>query len=445
MEEKDERNQWSDFSMIPSFLLTNLEDQSYEFPFPVQTAVISTFFDTTSDLAIGYPTGSGKTLSYLVPIISTLYKRIVPRLRAVIVVPNKELAKQVFNVLKGLILNSDLTAMILNTNIKIGDSKKPNEKDILITTAHSLANYLVEVDINLLSTVEIIALDEGDVILEQPLENWLEHVTKSLYGGNVPKYFNSPIVCVPSKERRIRKILCSATLSRNSKQSEDFGMISPISLVASDKSRYVVPIGINEQFIICPNGRKTAALMAICNKFKFVLCFVSTNKRCIALASVIKKLCPNIFVVEFAAAASNQQKKRALENIKEGQTRLIIATDSLARGVDLPFLDAVVNFDVPSSSRTYVHRMGRTARGGNEGYCITFLAEKELILYKNIISKIDGSQPEEKTCDFDRFLNQEYFDNIKRIEKNKSKTLAKSKGIQDDESMDDDNENEEEN
>ncbi|KAH0787841.1 ATP-dependent RNA helicase DDX51 [Histomonas meleagridis] len=428
--------------MIPEFLYHNLIDGGFDFPFLVQSAVISTFFSTTSDLAIGYPTGSGKTLSYLIPIISCLHSRIVPRLRALIVVPNRELARQVFFVASSLIKNSNLSLTILNTNSYAGPKSTPTNTDIVITTAHGLSTYLIEVDPTILSTVEFIVLDEGDVILEQPLENWLEHVTKSLYSGQYPAYFESPIVCCPPKQRKIRKILCSATLSRNSKQSEDFGMVSPIFLVSSDKSRYVVPQGITEEFIVIPRGRKTAALMAICEKLKYVLCFVSTTKRCISLASAMKKLKPDLSIVEFAAAATNQQKKRALENIEEGQTRLIIATDSLARGIDLPFLDAVVNYDVPSSSRTYVHRMGRTARGGAQGKCITFVVEKELEFFKGVIEKIDGSAPREATCNFDRFISKEYFDITKRIEKHKSKVIGKTKEVKAD-TEDDETETEE--
>ena len=438
MEETEENASWSDFPMIPQFLLDNLIEGGFDFPFLVQSAVISTFFSTTSDLAIGYPTGSGKTLSYLIPVITSLYTRVVPRLRAIIVVPNRELADQVFTVASSLIKNSNLSIAILNTRSK----ESPSHTDIIISTAHTLSTYLIEVDSTILSTVEIIVLDEGDVILEQPLENWLEHVSKSLFSGEFPRYLTAPIVCCPPKQRKLRRILCSATLSRNSKQSEDFGMVSPIFLVSSDKSRYVVPQGITEEFIVVPRGRKTAALMAVCAKLKYVLCFVSTTKRCISLASAMKKLKPGLSIVEFAAAATNQQKKRALENIEEGQTRLIIATDSLARGIDLPFLDAVVNYDVPSSSRTYVHRMGRTARGGAHGKCITFLVEKELEIFKGVIEKIDGSAPREATCNFDRFLSKEYFEITKRIEKHKSKVLAKTKDVRNN-SETEDNESEE--
>ena len=425
--DEEDNTKWSDLPNIPQFLVDNLNEAGFFMPFRVQTAVISAFFSTTNDLAIGYPTGSGKTLSYLIPIISVLYKRIVPRLRALIVVPNRELATQVFKVCSKLIKGSDLSVNVLSTSQSAGQRKKGRSYDIMITTALGLSSYLVEIDNTLLANVEIIVLDEGDLILEQPLENWLEHVQNSLESGKISSKISIPIKCVPPKDRRIRRILCSATLSRNSKQSEDFKMVTPTMLVASDKSRYVVPQGIQEQFIIVEKGNKTATLLAICEKLRFVLVFVSTTKRSITLASVMKKLNPSLSIVEFSSSAHNIQRKKALENISEGQTRLIIATDSLARGVDLPFLNAVINYDVPYSSRTYIHRMGRTARGGADGICITLLLDSDLLTYKDVISKIDGSQPVEASADIKRFLTNEYYEATKRIEKLKARTGPKTK------------------
>lgn len=441
--DEEESTQWSDLPGIPQFLIENLKSNEYETPFRVQVAVISHFFTTTSDLAIGYPTGSGKTLSYLIPIISSLYKRVVPRIRALIVVPNRELATQVFNVASRLIKNSNLSVSVLSTSQNAGAKKKGRSYDILIASASGLSSYLVEVDNTLLRFVEIIVLDEGDLILNQPLENWLDHVQNSLESGKVASKFSVPIKCSPPPDRKIRKILCSATLSRNSKQSEDFRMYAPITLVASDRSRYVVPQGISEQFIVLEKVDKTAALLAICDKLKFVLCFVSTTKRSVTLASIMSMLNPSLSVIEFSSSSSNLQRKKALENITEGQSRLIIATDSLARGVDLPFLNAVVNYDMPYTSRTYVHRMGRTARGGADGICITFLLESELEVFRSVVSKIDGSSPILAKADIKRFLNNRYYEITKRIDKLKVRVGKKAKDIKN--AQEDESEEEEEN
>jgi ATP-dependent RNA helicase DDX51/DBP6 len=414
---------WEDFPFIPEFLLANLTKSGFQFPFPVQSAVLSSFFSSDTDLAIGFPTGSGKTLAYLIPIITFLHSRVVPRLRAVIVVPNRELAAQVFSVASALLQSSDLSLSVLKT----GQSTGPKRKcpDILIATAQSLSNFIVDVDVTLLSHVEIIVLDEGDVILEKPIENWLDHVQRSLESGKVKERLTLPIAAVPPIGRRIRKVLCSATLSRNSKQSEDFGMIAPTVLVASERSRYVVPIGIVEQFIVVQREHKVATLLALTAKYHFILCFVSTTKRCLALSTAVKKLNPELSVIEFASAVQSVQRRKALENIVEGQSRLIVATDALARGLDLPFIEAVVNFDVPLSSRTYIHRMGRTARGGSTGKCVTFVLESELSVYRDVVSKIDGSSPQEAFEDVKWYLTQEYTETTRKIDKLKVRTGKK--------------------
>jgi ATP-dependent RNA helicase DDX51/DBP6 len=417
-----DEGRWEDFPFIPPFLLSNLNQCGFEFPFPVQSAVLSSFFSSDTDLAIGFPTGSGKTLAYLIPIISQLHSRVVPRLRAVIVVPNRSLTTQVFNVASCLISGSDLSLTILKSGQSAGPKRKQN--DILIATSQSLSNFIIDVDPTLLSHIEIIVLDEGDAILEKPIENWLDHIQRSLESGSVKDSITVPISSIPPQGRRIRKVLCSATLSRNAKQSEDFGMIAPTVLVASERSRYVIPLGIVEQFIVVEHGQKIATLMALTEKLHFILCFVSTTKRCLAVSGAMKRLKPELSVIEFASAV---QRRKTFEDIVEGQSRLIVATDALARGVDLPFLDAVVNFDVPLSSRTYIHRMGRTARGGATGKCVTFVLESELMAYRDVVSKIDGASPQEAVEDVGKYLTTEYLEIAKRIEKLKVRTGKKKK------------------
>lgn len=428
-EEFEENTEWTDIPGIPEFLIQNLRFNGYDRPFPVQIDVISHFFQNSSDLAIGHPTGSGKTLSYLIPIISSLYKRTIPRTRALIVVPNRELSTQVFNVASSLINGTDLSISVLSTPQNSGNRKKGRPYDILISTAAGLSSYLVETDNELLAYVEIIVLDEGDLILNQPIENWLQHVTNSLESGKVPSKFYVPIKAVPDPNRKIRKILCSATLSTKSKQTEDFGMHAPTYSKASDRSRYVVPQGIHERFVVVQKEQKTAALLAICNQFKFALCFVSTTKRSGKLASIVRSLNPSLSVIEFSSSSSSLQRKKALENITEGQTRLIIATDSLARGVDLPFLNAVVNYDIPYSTRTYIHRMGRTARGGAEGFCFTLVLDTELLFFKNFIEKIDGSHPIEEELQFKKYINGQYIELVKKLDRLKVKNNAKVKEL----------------
>jgi ATP-dependent RNA helicase DDX51/DBP6 len=415
---------WTDFHFIPDFLLTNLTNSGFQFPFPVQSAVLSHFFSSDTDLAIGFPTGSGKTLAYLIPVISSLHSRIVPRLRAVIVVPNRALASQVFSVASNLISGSDLSVSVLKTGQSSGP--KRSQPDILIATSQSLLSYVIDVDVTLLCHVQIIVLDEGDAILEKPIENWLDHVQRSLESGVVKEKLTVPIAAVPPAGRRIRKVLCSATLSRNAKQSEDFGMVAPMVLVASDRSRYVVPAGMVEEFIVVAPEEKVAVLIELTKRFRFVLCFVSTAKRCFAVSNAVKNLSGEISVTEFAGTLVGNQRQKALEEVVEGQRRLVVATDTLARGMDLPFIEAVVNFDVPLSSRTYVHRMGRTARGGSTGRCVTFVLANELTAYRDVIAKVDGSSPQEAFIDVKKYVTPEYAEMTRKLVKLKVRTRKRN-------------------
>ncbi|EAY16245.1 DEAD/DEAH box helicase family protein [Trichomonas vaginalis G3] len=425
-----EEQQWSSFPELPQFLIENLQNNDYNAPFPVQVAVLEKFFASDVDLAIGFPTGSGKTLAYLIPIISCLYKRIVQRLRAIIVVPNRELAIQVYNVVCALIQNSKLTCAILSSNYWCGESSSyTNVPDIYICSSLSLSSYLLDVDDKLLSDIEYIVLDEGDVILEQPLENWLDHVQRSLNSDPIPEKFTIPLVTAPPKDRRIRKILCSATLSRNSKQSEDFKMQFPEILISSDKSRYVIPNHLKEEFIIAERQNKPAILQSLTTRFQFILCFVSTTKRAVALANIMRTLLAktDFQVIEFAASLKSDKKNQAFESVDQNSSRLIICTDSLARGINLPYIDAVINFDAPASARTYIHRIGRTARGGNSGTCVTFLLDSELILFRDIISKIDGANPQKTEPKMVGLTGKFYRETVKGFDSLKPRKLPQKK------------------
>lgn len=437
----EEEAQWSSFPQIPEYLRKNLEANGFDMPFPVQIAVLEKFFSTDVDLAIGFPTGSGKTLSYLIPIVSALSDRIVQKLRALIVVPNSELAVQVFNVVACLIEGSQLTASVLSKGYYAGvsapDALYP---DILICSSLGLSSYLVDHDENLLADVEYIVLDEGDAILAQPLENWLDHVQRSLKSDPIPPKFTVPLVVAPPQNRRIRRFLCSATLSRSSKQSEDFQMQFPELLISSDKSRYVVPTGITEQFVVVDRQNKIATLQRLTEDFANILCFVSTSKRCVALGRIVQSLMPELAVVQFAASASAAARRRALDEAASVQQggRLIIATDSLARGVDLPFIDCVVNFDVPGATRTYIHRMGRTARGASTGTCVSLLLESELVTFRDIVGKIDGSAPARRDVDIHGLTGRRYHEATRGFDALRVREAPKRRLFTEDDLDDDD-------
>lgn len=415
---------WNDFPRIPEFLKNKLVANGYDAPFPVQTAVIDRFFSTDADLAIGFPTGSGKTLSYLIPLITVLSKKVLQILRAVIVVPNRELAIQVFNTAASLIDEEKITIQVLNTSYYTGkwvdDRKYP---DLMIASASSLSNYIIEHDEKLLAHIEYIVLDEGDAILNQPLENWLDIIHRSLKHDLSREKFTIPMILKPSETRQIRKILCSATLARNSKHSEDFGMKFPEVLISSDKSRYVIPTGLKEEFVVVEASHKAAYLQALFNRFDCILCFVSTTKRSVSLSRIMSSLIPDLSVVAFSSNASEIQRKKALEH-GESDKKLVIATDRLARGIDLPFIDCVVNFDMPLATRTYIHRIGRTARGNKGGCSITFLLQSEIKPFIEIVSKIDGSNLQQIEINTKGLLGKLYQNVTKGFDKFKIRKLT---------------------
>ncbi|PJF18157.1 hypothetical protein PSACC_01996 [Paramicrosporidium saccamoebae] len=390
---------------LDPILKQTLRGQGVEHLFPVQEAVLH-HSGQPRDLCVSAPTGSGKTLAYLLPILQALRMRRVRRIRAVIIVPGRELANQVRSVMEPL-----AAAVGLDVGISVGQTSFSMEQrklddggcslvDILVTTPGRLLEHLEHGTITL-KHVEWLVFDEADRLLDVgSILDWLSPLFHSLNNATpngdgcvsfrrteqVP--IESPFWVTP-----LRKLLFSATLTRNPAKLEHLQLHRPVYISVGDEAaRYSTPAALKEFLYVCEDVRKPVALIHLLQGgLTRSLCFTrsveATEKLCRLLTTITAKR-----ISPFSGDLSSEARRTVLQAFEDNQLDLLVCSDAAARGLDLSDVHAVINYDVPVHMRTYVHRVGRTARAGRPGIAYTIAAVREAHHFKEMIEQSGKSK-----------------------------------------------------
>ncbi|ORX58450.1 hypothetical protein BCR36DRAFT_580063 [Piromyces finnis] len=439
----------------------------------------------TGDLCVSAPTGSGKTLAYVLPIVETLSKRIIQRLRALIILPTRDLVAQVKETFNYFTQKANLKVIAITGSISFAneqsqliDEKTGNCKvDIVIATPGRLIDHLNGTPGFTLSHLRYLIIDEADRLLNQHYQDWLNQVLNcinskseednttiisntSLFKGgfsgfNFNKYGlpehsaktfrknNANLVtdmdydylsnenklnhCTP-----VQKLLFSATLTRNPAKIASLQLFNPTyisvsTIVSNDGSvntneetlidtEYVIPPELHEFMMVCKDsGQKPLALFHLLFniKIKNALCFTNSREsahRLGRLIDIFSKLWEKKIKSEedgmeedsefkpvVTAVISSEMPLAARRKILHSSTlpTIIICSDIMARGLDLSndlSFDYVINYEIPNRPKTYVHRVGRTARAGREGEAISIVEKREAKWFKDTMSRIDRGE-----------------------------------------------------
>lgn len=322
---------------------------------------------TQRDILAGAQTGTGKTAAFALPILQKLsqyVKNDIHYPQAVIVVPTRELARQVhasfesygkYLPLKSVVLYGGANLTSQANRIKAG-------VDIVVATSGRLLEHLHQKNIDL-HAVEYLVLDEADTILDM---GFVHEVSKILS-------------FLPSRRQNV---LISATLSGSVKRLANDILFKPklIEVDSMGTSAHSV-----EQVVYPVEKEKKMELLSFLigsKNYQQVLVFV--RKKALA-DEVAKEL--NLSGLKSAVIhgeKSSGERTRALEGFKEGKNRVLVATDIAARGLDIPSLSVVINYDIPHVTGDYIHRIGRTGRAGRNGLAITLIAPSEMIALKDV-------------------------------------------------------------
>jgi ATP-dependent RNA helicase RhlE len=365
-------------------LLTAIEKANYQSPYPIQIEAIPAFLEGKDLLGIA-PTGSGKTASFILPILQILQgkkennSRNVPVL---VLVPTRELASQVAQVADNFsrFLSRRVKTVAVFGGVSINPQmRKMNGTDILIATPGRLLDLLSKNALSL-NQVEILVMDEMDKVLNM---GFREEVNQIL--AEIPK--------------KRQTILFSATMDETLEE-----LIS--KLLKDPKRISVKPAEIEVDLIdqyayrITPE-KKGPLLRHIINSgdWSQILVFTSSIR---TANNVTQKLVKNgIDAAAFHGDKSQGARTEALAKFKSGKTRVLVATDLAGRGIDIQFLPLVINFELPRSPKDYVHRIGRTGRAGATGEAISLITEEDLHHFKIIQKKMKKHVQLRSTDDLD--------------------------------------------
>jgi ATP-dependent RNA helicase RhlE len=333
------------------------ESLGYNEPTPIQTQAIPVVLDG-SDLIGCAETGTGKTAAFLLPIIQRLSERARPGIRVLILAPTRELATQIEASYRSLAPKKNAPRCITI----IGGAGMNRQSDalrrgvsIVIATPGRLLDHMERGAIDF-SFVETLVLDEADRMLDMGFWPAIQRVLAAL----------------PAERQTL---LFSATMSSAIEKIARSNMRSPKLVEVNQRG---VPAGTIEQTAYpVATESKTALLLDLLERERFerVLVFTRTRRGAERLSHILEARSHKVNRIH--ADRSQPQREAALRGFKDGQTRVLVATDIAARGIDVDSISHVINYDVPMAPEDYVHRIGRTGRAGNLGRAITLVTPVE--------------------------------------------------------------------
>lgn len=352
-------------------LIASLEKQNYKRPYPIQEQAIPAIINKKDVLGIAQ-TGSGKTASYVLPILTNLLGQPALKNRHInvlVLVPTRELAIQVGEVFQ--LFGSVLPEKIKTKPVYGGVSINPQMKsmmgvNILVATPGRLLE-LIDSNAVYLSSISTLVLDEADKMLNLGFKEEVDRIFKLL----------------PKKRQNL---LFSATLNDDVNDIHQFLLDEPVVIKIEEKEQNIDLINQLAYAIASEKKGPLLRYLIKTNKMKQVLVFTSSVYKADNVADKLRK--NGIDAQAIHSKRSQGARKEALNRFKNGGLKVLVATDLLARGIDIEFLPYVINYELPRSPKDYVHRIGRTGRAENPGDAISLISEEEQHHFKIIQKKM---------------------------------------------------------
>jgi len=346
---------------------------------PIQAAAIPVILGKKDVLGIA-PTGSGKTASYVLPIVQSLSTGEQSKYRepkVLVIVPTRELANQVNRVFKTYLRATKghrsfavFGGVSVNTQMQ-----EIGEATVIIATPGRLLE-LVENNAVRLSSIQTLVLDEADKMLNLGFKDEVDRILELL---------------PPRREN----LLFSATLSEELSASHRSWLKNP-QVIRIESAKVEMDL-IQQSGYFVSEGKKGPLLRYVIKRsgYKQVLVFASSTAK---VDSIVKKLSKNgIRAAGIHSKLSQQTRRDTLQQFKTGKLPVLVTTDLLARGIDIEFLPCVINYELPRSPKDYIHRIGRTGRAESPGDAVSFVSPEEAAHFKLIqkktgkhVSMLDG-------------------------------------------------------
>ncbi|XP_076234602.1 putative ATP-dependent RNA helicase Dbp73D [Calliopsis andreniformis] len=453
-------------SSLDSNLIEVLKANGINKLFPVQASMISWLLKCNKDRQQGWwlrdtcvsaPTGSGKTLAYVLPIVQILQSRLVPKIRCLIVVPVQELAVQVYKVMVMYTSHTNLKVGLLSGASPFQQEQttilKQNSRgkyvpvvDIIVATSGRLIDHILKTPGFSLDDLRFLVIDEADRVA-----NWLEYLPEPHHHAPRLTLHNMRCSKVPAQ-----KLLFSATLSQDPEKLNRLGLLQPIlftSVPVSGKDedvnldkevdsfvgRYTSPEELTELAVECEAEYKPLALYQLLLRNDTIcktLIFTNSGKTAHRLTLLLELFLSekNISVGELSAQLMPKQREEMLKKFMTGEIQILVSSDALARGVDVPDVQLVVSYDLSKSIKGYIHRSGRTGRAGKPGTAISMLIPKQVGMFKQMLSSAHKMVPDIEKLELDSIANtinySNYVEKLKNIlEEEKQTSIQRLKAV----------------
>src|SRR5918997_1708539 len=348
---------FSELGLRPAYA-RRCESLGYEKPTPIQERAIP-FVLTGADLIGCAETGTGKTAAFLLPTMQRMSETPRPGVRVLVLAPTRELVSQIHESYRQLAPKGapKCAAIIGGASMSKQTDALRRGAGVVVATPGRLLDHVERRNVDL-SYVEVLVLDEADRMLDMGFLPAIRRILAEL------------------PERR-QTLLFSATMSSEIESLARSTMKEPKLIEVNVRGRAAV--NVEQMAYTVASESKTALLLDLLERerdnFDRVLVFTRTRRGAERLSHILEAREHKVNRIH--ADRTQPQREAALRGFKDGKTRVLVATDIAARGIDIDSISHVINYDVPETPEDYVHRIGRTGRAGNPGRAITLVTPVE--------------------------------------------------------------------
>ncbi|RPB08955.1 DEAD-domain-containing protein [Morchella conica CCBAS932] len=379
--EPEEPKTFADLGVMES-LCTACETLNYKSPTPIQALSIPAALSGKDLIALA-ETGSGKTAAFALPILQSLWNNPIG-LFACILAPTRELAYQISDQFEALGGGIGVRCAVIvggmdmmTQSVALG--KKPH---IVVATPGRLLDHLENTKGFSLRTLKYLVMDEADRLLDMDFGPILDKILKV-----IPKMRNT--------------YLFSATMTSKVEKLQRASLNAPVRVEVG--SKYSTVSTLIQRFLFIPFKHKDTYLVYLMNELagQTIIIFARTVLETNRIAILLRFL--GFKAVPLNGQMSQSARLGALNKFKSGSRNILVATDVAARGLDIPSVDAVINHDLAQDSKTYIHRVGRTARAGRSGRSISLVTQYDVELFLRIEAAL-GKKIDQYECEEENVL-----------------------------------------
>ncbi|KKA26519.1 hypothetical protein TD95_004837 [Thielaviopsis punctulata] len=406
-EDEEEAKTFKELGVVDA-LCEACDNLGYKKPTPIQRKSIPAALSGRDIIGLA-ETGSGKTAAFSIPILQALLDKPQPYF-ALVLAPTRELATQIGQVFDALGAQIALRCAVIIGGLdmitqSIALSKKPH---VIVATPGRILDHLEKTKGFSLRSLKYLVMDEADRLLDMDFGPILDKILKFL-------------------PRERKTCLFSATMSSKIESLQRASLRDPVR-VSITENRYQTVSTLKQNYIFIPHIYKDTYLIYLITEFagQTTIVFTRTQFEAQRISILLRTL--GFGAIPLYGQLSQTARLGALNKFKSGSREILVATDVAARGLDIPKVDLVVNFDLPQDSKTYVHRVGRTARAGKSGVAITIVSQYDIEIFTRIESALGMKFPEYPTQKEEVMVFQGRVEEAQRHAKMEMKQLQDSKG-----------------